>query len=299
MTSDEQSRTESLNKLWTSAKTAARDAPLAEASADDPEAGRDELMGYCAIVTGAGAGIGRAIARRLVLEGVAVVVADIDESAGRDLVREFEASGGRAAFVASDVGIEADVRKMIEYTVKRFGGLDILVNNAGIAPPPSFPQADPVHWGRTLDVNLRGAMLAIQLGIEEMGKGGGGAVVNISSIAGMVYQPYGAPEYAASKAALVHLTAALGSLQETHQVRVNCICPGWVETEAVAAYLAAADPAELASLRPAPPAKLIQPEEIAELVLMFVRDGTLAGRIAVWPDGEPWHLVPDDLMFRY
>ena len=71
------------------------------------------------------------------------------------------------------------------------------------------------------------------------------------------------------------------------------------ETEAVAAYLVAADPVELASSRPAPPAKLIQPEEIAELVLMFVRDGTLAGRVVVWPDGEPWQLVPDDLMFRY
>ena len=299
MTREEQDKIESVAEFRPRPMLAVPTEHLPETFEDCLQAGSDDLMGFRAIVTGAGAGIGRAIARRLVLEGVAVVVADIDESAGRDLVREFEASGGRAAFVASDVGIEADVRKMIEYTVKRFGGLDILVNNAGIAPPPSFPQADPVHWGRTLDVNLRGAMLAIQLGIEEMGKGGGGAVVNISSIAGMVYQPYGAPEYAASKAALVHLTAALGSLQDTHQVRVNCICPGWVETEAVAAYLAAADPAELASLRPAPPAKLIQPEEIAELVLMFVRDGTLAGRIAVWPDGEPWHLVPDDLMFRY
>jgi NAD(P)-dependent dehydrogenase (short-subunit alcohol dehydrogenase family) len=247
-----------------------------------------------ALVTGAGAGIGRAIAVRLAREGAAVVVADVDEPGGKATVRHIEAGGGRAAFVRADVGIEADVRAMIAFAEQHFGGLDILVNNAGIAPEPYFPAADPQHWGRTLDVNLRGVMLGIQFAIEPMRKRHGGVIVNISSMAGLTYRPYDAPEYAASKAGIVHLSAALGSLQETMGVRVNCICPGWVETEAVRRFLATATPEEVEQSAFPPPPVLIQPEEIADAVVMFIRDETLAGRVMAWPDGEPWQLVPLD-----
>ena len=252
-----------------------------------------------ALVTGAGAGIGRAIAIRLAHEGVAVVVDDMNEAAGAETVGRIEAEGGRAALVLADVGVEADVRAMVGFAEQRFGGLDILVNNAGIAPEPHFPHAAPEHWKRTLDVNLRGVMLSIQLGVEAMAKRRGGVIVNISSMAGMIYQPYGAPEYAASKAGVVHLTAALGSLKKTLGIRVNCICPGWVETEAVQQFLATATREELEQQSVPPPPELIQPEEIAELVVMFVRDDSLAGRVVVWPDGERWQLVPDDALYRY
>jgi NAD(P)-dependent dehydrogenase (short-subunit alcohol dehydrogenase family) len=188
---------------------------------------------------------------------------------------------------------------MVDFAEQRYGGLDILVNNAGGAPEPYFPDAEPEHWGRTLDVNLRGTMLGIQFGVRAMRKRGGGAVVNISSMAAMVYQPYGAPEYAASKAGVVHLTAALGSLEEALGIRVNCICPGWVETEAVRHLLAAASREELEQQSAPPPPELILPEEIAELVLMLVRDDSLAGRVVVWPDGERWQLVPNDALYRY
>jgi NAD(P)-dependent dehydrogenase (short-subunit alcohol dehydrogenase family) len=247
-----------------------------------------------ALVTGAGAGIGRAIAIGLAGDGAAVVVADIDEEGGLETVRLIEAQDGRGAFVQADVAVEGDVRAMVKFAEQRFGGLDILVNNAGIAPGPHFPEAEPAHWGRTLDVNLRGAMLAIQEAAAAMQRRDGGVVVNIASMAGMFYRPYDAPEYATSKAGLVHLTAALGSLKETMNIRVNCICPGWVATEAVQRSLRKMAPEERAQQPFPPPAVLIRPEAIAELVLMFIGDETLAGRVIIWPDGEPWRFVPID-----
>lgn len=245
-----------------------------------------------AIVTGAGRGIGRVIAAGLAGEGAAVVVADVDGTGGAETVRQIEAAGGRAAFVRADVAAEADVRAMVEFAEARYGGLDILVNNAGIAPGPYFPQAPPEHWGRTLDVNLRGAMLSIHHAVRAMRKRGGGAIVNISSMAGVGYRPYDAVEYAVSKAGMMRLTSALGRLKETESIRVNCICPGWVETPGIREYLAVAPAEELEALDFPPPAVLIQPEQIAEVVVMFVRDETLAGRVMLWPDGEPWRLVP-------
>ncbi len=115
----------------------------------------------------------------------------------------------------------------------------------------------------------------------------------------MTYQVYDAPEYAASKAGLIHLTAALGSLQSAYGIRANCICPGWVETEAVKRSLDQMTPGEIQGLVIPPPPKLIQPGEIAEVVVMFIQDERLAGRVLVWPDGERPQLIPDDQRFRY
>ena len=255
------------------------------------------MQDQVALVTGAGAGIGRAIAVRLAREGAAVVVADIGKDGGMETVRRIEAEGDRAAFVLADVAVEADARAMVAFAEQRFGGLDILVNNAGIAPEPYFPEAACEHWGRALDVNLRGVMLGIQFGLQAMRKRGGGAIVNISSMAGIGYRPYDAPEYAASKAGVVRLTAALGSLKDTLGVRVNCICPGWVDTEAVQRALATMTPEEMEQQSFPPPPVLIKPEEIADAVVMFVQDSDLAGRVMVWPDGEPWRLVPVDARY--
>ncbi len=249
-----------------------------------------------ALVTGAGAGIGRAVAVRLAQEGSAVVVADVNEGAGQESARRIEAHAGRAAFVFADVAAEADVRRMVAFAEQRFGGLDVLVNNAGGAPEPYFPEAEPEHWGRTLDVNLRGVMLGIQFGIRAM-RARGGAIINIASMAGIGYEPYDAPEYAAGKAGVVRLTAALAHLKEELGIRVNCMCPGWVETPAVQRALATMTPEEQARLPFPPPQTLIQPGEIAEAVLMFVRDDALAGRVMVWPDGETWQLVPPDARY--
>ena len=248
-----------------------------------------EIEDKVAVVTGAGSGIGRAVSRRLAHEGAAVVVADVDEDAGASAVREIHSEGGRAAFVLADVAAEADVEKMVAFAEGEFGGLDVLVNNAGGVMEPYFPESEPEQWGRVIDLNLRGVMLGIHFGIRAMRKGG--AIVNISSMGGIGFQPYDAPEYGAAKAGVVRLTASLATLEERMGVRVNCICPGWVETPASRRSRAEMTPEERE--KSVPPV-LLQPEEIAEAVVKFVEDETMAGRVMIWEEGEPWQIVPPD-----
>jgi NAD(P)-dependent dehydrogenase (short-subunit alcohol dehydrogenase family) len=235
-----------------------------------------ELSGRVALVTGAGAGIGRAVAIALAAARAAVVVADVDAAAGAETVRTIEAAGGQALFVEADMAVDADVHAMVDFTVAELSSLDVLVNNAGGAGAP-FPAAGAAEWQRTLDVNLRGLMLATQLAFGVMR--GTGAIVNISSVAGLGTKAYGSPEYAAAKAAVVRLSAALA---ERDGVRVNCVCPDWVDTPAVQRSLANMTAEERAQVPPLVPA-----EEIAAIVLDLVRDDSLAGRIVARFADEP------------
>ena len=248
-----------------------------------------EIEGKVALVTGAGAGIGEAIALRLAQEGAAVVVNDIDERSGANAVRAIEAAGGRAAFVRADVGRVEDVPAMVAFGGEAFGGLDILVNNAGVVVDPSFPEAAPERWMRVLDVNLRGVMLATQHAVEAMRERGGGVIVNISSGAGFGYGPHPDPEYAASKAGVIKFTATLASLHDELNIRVNCICPGWVDTP-MSRRTITAMPAERRAT--AVPPVLSSPEEIADAVVALIRDDALAGRVMLCFEGQPRELVP-------
>jgi NAD(P)-dependent dehydrogenase (short-subunit alcohol dehydrogenase family) len=201
-----------------------------------------------AIVTGAGAGAGRAIALRLGTEGAAVLVADVDDAASKETVQMIEARGGRADFVRTDVRFGGEVERMVASAERTFGGLDILINNAGGTPEPHFPNADPSHWEATLDLNLRGPMLATQVAFEAMRRRGRGVVVNIASTAGLGYGPYESPEYGAAKAGLIRFTTSLASLKEKMGVRVNCVVPDWIATERAAEELAAMSASERASV---------------------------------------------------
>jgi NAD(P)-dependent dehydrogenase (short-subunit alcohol dehydrogenase family) len=242
-----------------------------------------------ALVTGAGgSGTGRAIARRLAQGGAAVVVSDVEEEGGAATVRDIESGGGRAAFVRADVTSEPDIEEMVAFAVRTFGGLDILVNNAGGTPRPHFPDAPVKHWSRTLDLSLRGPMLAIHYALPAMRERGGGAIVNISSVAGLGYAPHSSPEYSAGKAGLARLTATLAPLGERDNVRVNCVVPNWIGTEEVLAEIAAMSPEERTEV----PEELTAPEEIAELVVRLVEDESLAGRVFVWWTGEPPEPMP-------
>jgi NAD(P)-dependent dehydrogenase (short-subunit alcohol dehydrogenase family) len=244
-----------------------------------------ELEEKVPLVTGAGAGIGRAVALRLAHEGAAVVIADMDEEAASSVVREIRSAGQQAACVVADVASEADVSRMIVFAEERF------VNNAGGVTEPYFPDGEPEHWGRTLDLNLRGVMLGIHFGVRAMKKRGGGAIVNVSSMGGIGFQPYYKPEYGAAKAGVVRLTASLATLKERMGVRVNCICLGWVDTPASRRSRAEMTSEEREKL--VPPV-LLQTEEIAEAVAMFVEDETMVGRVMIWEEGEPWQIVPLD-----
>jgi NAD(P)-dependent dehydrogenase (short-subunit alcohol dehydrogenase family) len=248
-----------------------------------------EVRGKVAIVTGAGsAGTGRAIARRLADAGASVVVNDLDEAGGAETVRLIEHDRGRAVFVGADVTVEDDIRRLVDGAITQLGGLDVLVNNAGGTPAPHFPNAPVEHWSRTLDLNLRGPMLAIQHALPHMRDRGGGAIVNISSVAGYGWAPHSSPEYAAAKAGLARLTATLAPLAETDGVRVSCIVPNWIGTEEVFREIAAMSPEERAEV----PDELTKPEEIADLAVKLVEDESLAGRVFVWWTGEQARALP-------
>lgn len=235
-----------------------------------------EIGGKIAVVTGAAAGIGRAVARGLAAEGAAVVVADVDSDEGR---RAAEETGGR--FVSADVLVDDDLRALIAAAE----GLEILVNNAGGAPGPYYPEAPVDHWSRTLDLNLRSAMVATQLALEAMTDGG--AVVNVSSMAGYGLFPHGAPEYAVAKAGLMRLTGALSPFGTSAGVRISCVCPDWVDTPAVQRSLASMTDEERADVP-----ELVSAGEIAELVLALIRDDTSAGRVVIRPADGPAMTMP-------
>src|SRR5919108_449689 len=188
--------------------------------------------------------------------------------------RAAEELGGR--FVHADALLDDDLRALIDAAE----GLEILVNNAGGAPGPYYPEAPIEHWSRTLALNLRSAMVATQLALEAMIPGG--AIVNVSSMAGYGLYPHRAPEYAAAKAGLMRLTGALSPLGATTGVRVSCVCPDWVDTPAVHRSLAAMSEEERARVP-----ELVSAEEIASLVLDLIRDDTSAGRVIIRPaDGH-------------
>jgi NAD(P)-dependent dehydrogenase (short-subunit alcohol dehydrogenase family) len=250
-----------------------------------------EIEGRAAIVTGAGArGTGRAIAERLAREGASVLVADIDRVGGEETAEGIDASGGRAAFIRADMRVADDVERMVSEAEALFGRLDVLVNNAGWTDEPHFPDGSPEHWTATLDLNLRGPMLATQHALDPMRRRGGGVVVNIASVAGLGYRPHSSPEYAAAKAGLIRFSAALAPLHERLGVRVNCVIPEWIATDHVKETIAAMPPEERAKV----PERLNEPDEIADVVVELVQDDGLAGRVVVCWCGEPRRLIDAD-----
>jgi NAD(P)-dependent dehydrogenase (short-subunit alcohol dehydrogenase family) len=251
-----------------------------------------DITNKVALVTGGGSGIGRASAVRLAAEGASVVVVDVDESGGNDTVAQIESAKGKAAFVRADVTSVDEVRRMIEFAEQTYGGLDILHNNAGIITgQPRYPDNEPEHWIRMLDINLRGVILGTQFGIHAMRKRGGGAIVNTASMAGIGYGFAPNPVYSASKGGVVLFTASMGPWKDEANIRVNCICPGVVDTpmfrgaRGVGPELQQALNERLAGL------KLITPEEIADVVVEFVRDDSLAGRAMMVRNGRPRELL--------
>ena len=236
-------------------------------------------------MTGAAWGIGRATTLAFAAEGAHVLATDLEEEhEGLDEVVSLR--DGAVTPCIADVASEDDWRRVVETA----GEVDVLVNNAGGHRPPNFPDGPPERWSRVLDVNLCGAMLGIEAALEPMRRRGGGAIVNVSSVAGLLWEPYDAPEYAAAKAGVIHLTAALGSLRKRDNVSVTCICPDWVATEAVERALAAMTPAERSEVR-----GLVPVDEIAKLIVGLARDETMAGRVLVrWADEAEARLLPQE-----
>ncbi len=251
-----------------------------------------DIKDKVALVTGGGSGIGEATSLRLAKEGASVVVADVNEEGGLDTVKQIESNGGKAAFVRTDVTDVKDAEAMIAFAKDTYGGLDILHNNAGVlGGPDSYPDADPAQWLPVLEVNLRGVILGTQFGIQAMKERGGGAIINTASMAGLGFGYPANPVYAASKGGVVLFTASLAPLKDSDNIRVNCICPGVVNTPMATKGMPALGEQNEQAKEFLKSLNLIQPEEIADIVVQFITDESLAGRAMMARNGRERQLV--------
>ena len=185
--------------------------------------------GKACVVTGAGSGIGKAIAERLAEEGGKVLCVDLNGEAVAAVVEGIRKAGGVATAVTADVSDRLQVDAFITQCVAEYGYIDVLVNNAGVNIPGVFHEVPDTVIDKTLDVNVKGVMYGCRAAIPHMLKSGKGAIVNISSVNGLVSEPFLAV-YSASKGAVVMLTRGIALDYAKQGIRCNAICPGWVDT---------------------------------------------------------------------
>lgn len=255
--------------------------------------------GKVALITGAGSGIGRATALALSSAGASIVVSDIDEAGGRDTVSQVESAGGTAAFIKTDVTKREDLERMVSFAEETYGGIDIVHLNAGVGTArPVFPDTKTEDWERTMAIDLWAVIAGVQIAVPALRRRGGGVIVSTASMAGIItYLPD--PIYAAAKHGVVGLTRALATLKLQDNIRVNCICPGVVDTPLVRRGLDQLDGQERAQseavLNSMP---MMRPEEIAEAVMEFVSDDSLAGEAMGIMYGRPRKLIPPAIRFQ-
>lgn len=223
-----------------------------------------------AIVTGAGSGIGRAIAETYALEGAKVIVSDINVEHGEETVKAIQAAGGEAIFVQADASLAEDNKKLVEATVAQYGRLDIACNNAGIGGPSAPTGAyDIAGWDKVIALNLSGVFYGCRYQLEQMEKNGGGNIVNMASIHGLVAAPNN-PAYTAAKHGVVGLTKNIAAEYGQRNIRCNAVGPGYIETPLLTNNL---DDAMLAAVAAkATMNRLGTPQEVADLVAFLSSD---------------------------
>jgi len=232
------------------------------------------VEGKVAIVTGAASGIGRATAVALAREGARVALADVDEVGGSEASEEVQRADGVALFQRTDVGSTDDVRELVQATIGRFGRLDVLVNNAGVAIAGSVTEISEEDWNRVLNVNLTSQWRGMCFAIPEMLKGGGGSIVNTSSVQGSVGF-IGWSAYAASKGGIDALTRQVAVEYASRNIRVNAVIPGTILTpmnERIVRQSPNGAEIEAAWLAMHPVNRLGRPEEVANAIVWLASD---------------------------
>lgn len=231
--------------------------------------------GKCVLVTGGGSGIGLATALAFAREGARVAIADVSAERGKVAVEAARAEGLELTFLKADVSREADAERINRETVERLGRLDVLFNNAGILVESPFHEMTEEDWQRQVGVNLTGAFLVAKHAVRQMLRQGSGVIVNTGSVNSLVGDP-DAAAYAASKGGVALLTKSMALAYATRGIRVNAVCPGWVETRM---FLQEADTrgTSLEAYRrhaggQHPIGRVGRPEEIASVVLFLASD---------------------------
>ncbi len=223
------------------------------------------LDGKIAIVTGAGQGIGRAIAGKLATEGGTVVVTDLDEASATATAAELPG----AVALRTDVTDRAAVQATVDEVIARFGRIDVLVNNAGWDKASPFVESDPADWDRAITINLYGVLHTSKAVLPVLIEQGGGAIVNLGSDAGRVGSS-GEAVYSAAKGGIIAFTKSLAREVARHRIRVNCVCPGPTDTALFASF--AGPKLREALTRAIPFGRLGQPADVANAVAFLASD---------------------------
>jgi NAD(P)-dependent dehydrogenase (short-subunit alcohol dehydrogenase family) len=237
------------------------------------------------VITGASAGIGAACARRLARDGATVALWDVVDAAGEALAEELRAGGAKALYVHCDVSKRAQVEAATAATVAAFGGIDGLVNNAGIFRAADFLDVTEEDWDAVIAVNLKGSFLVGQAVAREMVRRGRGAIVNMSSVNGLMAIASIA-SYNASKGGINQLTRAMALALVDRGIRVNAVAPGTIATELARSAVLTSDDARQRILGRTPMKRLGEPEEVADVVAYLLSDAAsyVTGEI-VYVDG--------------
>lgn len=228
------------------------------------------LKNKVAVVSGAGSGIGRAIAMSYAQEGAKVVVADINEEHANETVNLIKQNGGDAFAVKADSSKATENKSLVETVVAKYGRLDIACNNAGVGGPAKPTAAyEPEEWDKVIALNLNGVFYACKYQLQQMEKNGGGSIVNIASIHGQV-AAINSPAYTASKHAVVGLSKNIAAEYATKNIRCNAVGPGYIETPLLTANLDEAGLKAVAAKSPMNRLGTVQ--EIADLVVFLSSD---------------------------